>query len=65
MPALRTRAGELMLERNLSGLPVVDAEGLLVALDLVLAGLVAIESVGRLPAEAGPGPEPSSRAGLP
>jgi low temperature requirement protein LtrA len=45
------------------GLPL----GLLVALDLVLAGLVAIESVGRLQAEAeaGAGPEPSSPAGLP
>jgi low temperature requirement protein LtrA len=43
------------------GLPL----GLLVALDLVLAGLVAIESVGRLQAEAGTGPEPSSPAGLP
>ena len=44
------------------GLPL----GLLVALDLVLAGLVAIESARRLQAdaEAGAGPEPSARAGL-
>jgi low temperature requirement protein LtrA len=45
------------------GLPL----GLLVVLDLVLAGLVAVEYIGRLQAEpeADPGPEPTTRAGLP
>jgi low temperature requirement protein LtrA len=44
------------------GLPV----GLLVALDLVLVGLVAVEAVGRLEAEAEApsGAEPTTRAGL-
>jgi hypothetical protein len=43
------------------GLPV----GLLVAIDLVLAALVAVEATGRLAAEPGPHAEPGEAAAVP